>query len=381
MKKICVCLLAACALLASFPAQAMEFYQTGRGDIIIEGTCQDMSNIARLFDDDPEKTTSNESGDSGDSGDPVGPTPSQVPLTFSEQEFSIAQEYLIAYVRDVNWKTGFNLTLRDLSWLKRLKVVCTGAWNSAQSFRLKLEKYDPDMDTHFQQIEDDLFDALTHGVTDAAFSQAAKLSLSGVYNAMLTTHPFLLLLINEATYKELLDNPEVEAVARKIILNEELEADESQVTDAPLIQQLADNMYRFFVYRAVFMGEEYNNNTLPLIRVAELGKGDAFNTWAMFAQFGERMYKFEQANQLTPDTEKNIHIWKLNSIMVGINQRIKVKKRAAKIAVKDPENKKLLDKLNETDPKTPTLDQRAKKYLSKLSKEEVLYLLRTYLGK
>ena len=377
MKKICVCLLAACALLASLPAQAMEFYQTGNGEIIVEGTCQDVSHIARLFDDDPEKNTSEESGGS----DPVGPTPSQIPLTFSEQEFSIAQEHLIAYVRDVNWKTGFNLTLRDLSWIGRLKVVCTGAWNSASSFRLKLQKYDQDIDTHFQQLEDDAFEALANAVTDAAFSQAAKLSLSGMYNAMLTTHPFLLLLINEATYKELLDNPEVEAIARKIILNEELKADESQVTDAPLIQQLADNMYRFFVYRAVFMGEEYNQNTKPLLQVAKLGKGDAFNTWAMFAQFGERMYKFEQADQLTPDAEKSIHIWKLRSIMAGIKRTVKVKKRAAEIAIEDPENKKALDKLNETDPKNPTLDQQAKKYLSKLSKEEVLYLLRTYLDK
>ena len=359
MKKIYVCLAAMFALLIAYPAQAkMEFYQAEDGSIIVEGTCEDVSQFTQLFDEttDDDTTGQSDTPSTDPQEDPQEDPQVNVPKTFHEQEFHVAQSHLIAYVRDVNWKTGYNLTLRDANWINRLKMVCTGAWNYSKPFRVQLEAYDPNLDQHFQQVEDAAFDALAKSVTNATFHKAAKLSLRGVYNAVITEHPFLLLIINEDTYQSL-------------------------VEEDPQIQDLADNMYKFFVYRAAYMGTEYDSNTDELVRVYKIGKGDALHTWAVFAQFAEKMYQLDTANKLTVEQEKNIHIWKLNSILEKIRRKVQVEKRAAKIAAKDPQNKQWLNEQNETNAKKPSVDQEARKLLQTYTEAQIKALISKYLGK
>ena len=69
-------------------------------------SCQDIYRLKEVFDEAPEAVASvQEASETTD-----------VPPTFSEQDFQVAQGKLIAYVRDVNWKTGLHLTLRDATF-------------------------------------------------------------------------------------------------------------------------------------------------------------------------------------------------------------------------------------------------------------------------
>ncbi len=345
MKKIKILL---CCLAVSFgitPIGAMGFYQDSDGSIILEmDDCRDQNRVLQLFDEEPETQ------DKATEGRPL------IPMTFQEQDFQVAQSKLIAFVRDVNWKTGFHLTLRDATFFQRLKMVCTGINNYTKPFRVKLESFDPDLDTHLEQIENSAIDALQEKVTDATFYNAAKLSIRGIHDAIVTDKPFLLLLIDEGTYKLL-------------------------VSFDPQIQDLANSMYQFFAYRSVYMGEEFNQNTKPLIKASLLGKGDAVHTWAIMATFAAKMFELAENNQLTPDQEKHNHIWRLRATMAKIKRNVKVERRAAEIAAKDPGNKAWLKQINNENPKKPTLDQEARQLLQKMTEREVKALIGKYLGK
>ena len=170
----------------------MSFYQSTTAPNIwfMEGeSCQDISRLAEIFDDDPEIKPA------------VKEYSTHTPRTFSEQDFSVAQAKLIAFVRDVNWKTGMNLTLRDATFFQRLKMVCTGINNYTKPFRVQFSQYDPNMDEHLEALENAAIDALEEHVTDATFNQASKLSTRGIHDAIVTDKPFLLLILDEQTYQ------------------------------------------------------------------------------------------------------------------------------------------------------------------------------------
>ncbi len=346
MKKLYVLLISLFVLGSTAPVSAMSFYQstTDPNTWFIEGeSCQEMTRLAEVFDNDPE-TKPTVQADSSDT-----------PPTFSEQDFPVAQSKLIAFVRDVNWKTGMNLTLRDATFFQRLKIVCTGINDYTKPFRMQFSQYDPDMDEHLEELENAAIDALEEAVTDATFNQAAKLSIRGVYNAIITDKPFLLLIIDEHTYQQI------------------LELD-------PQVEELANSMYKFFAYRAIYMGEEYSQNTTSLIKASKHGKGDAIHTWSMMAAFAEQMYELDQDSQLTPEKEKSNHIWRLRATMAKIRHHVKVEKRAVEIALRNPNYQEWLNTQNATNPKKPTLDQEAEKLLQESTEDEIKALISKHAG-
>lgn len=350
MKKICLSFIVMLALGAVAPLQAMEIYQTKDELLLYPTSCQDVARIAQLFGDDDTQEQSGAKTEKENDG-------TNGPRTFHEQEFSVAQAKLTAYVREVNWKTGFNLTLRDANWFERLKVVCTGVVNYSKPFRVQLDSIDPDIDEHLEEAADQAIDALKQTVTNATFHKAAKLTLHGLGNAMITNKPFLLLLIDEDTYDNLVKEPNSQ------------------------IEELADNMYQFFAYRAAYMGEDYNKNTPHLLGVARLGKGDAINTWANMNQFATKMYQLEKENKLTPETEKSIHIWKLNAIFQRIKRKVDVEKKAAKMAAKKPENKTWIKEQSKANPKRLSKKQAARQLLQRSTEKEIKALMDKYLTK
>lgn len=346
MKKLYVLLVSLFVLMSTTPVSAMNFYQSADPNTwFVEGeSCQDVYRLAELFDNRTEAkhTTSNEQ--------------TSAPRTFSEQDFPVAQAKLIAFVRDINWKTGMNLTLRDATIFQRLKLICTGINNYTKPFRVQFSQFDPDMDEHLEKLENAAIDALEEKVTDSTFNQAAKLSIRGVYNAIITNKPFLLLIIDEHTYQQILElNPEVE--------------------------DLANSMYKFFAYRSIYMGEEYSANTKPLIKASEQGNGDPIHTWAIMATFAEKMYELDQDNQLTPDKEKNNYIYRLRATMAKIKRHVKVEKRAVEIALKNPDYQAWLRTQDANDPKKPTLDQEAEKLLQESTEDEIKELISKYKGR
>ncbi len=342
---------AACLLFA--PAHAMNIYQAPDGSIILETTsCQDEQRLWQVAEENTEHQTLAEPDE------PVTPQdePASGPMKFSEQDFNVAQSKLIAFVRDVNWKTGVHLTVRDANIFQRIKMVCTGILTYTKPFRAKLDAIDPNADTHLEELEDFAIKELEKGITMATFRHAAKLTAWGIHDAIIGDRPFLLLVIDEDTY------------------NTVVELD-------PKVKELADNMYTFFAYRAAYMSHEYDKNTDELIRLARYGKGDAVNTWALFAQFAAHMYELDKQNDLTPDQEKEIHLWKLNALIQKVHHKVQVEKKAAKIAYKNPDNAALMEEINQETPKNPTIKQEAEAWLQKATQEQVKDLLRRYYGK
>ena len=139
-------------------------------------------------------------------------------------------------------------------------------------------------------------------------------------------------------------------------------------------------MYKFFAYRAVYMGEEYSANTTALIKASHKGKGDAVHTWAMMAAFAEKMYNLDRDNQLTPDRGKSNHIWRLRATMAKIKHHAEVEKRAVAIALQDPDKQAWLSGQEQTNPKKLTLDQEAKQLLRELTEEQLKFLILKHAG-
>ena len=254
MRLFCLSILLSIAALS---AQAATFYQQPDGEIIMElSTPADATRLVTLFGNKkPNKLTT------GDGDQPV------VPLTFSEQDFNVAQAKLIAYVRDVNWKTGFNLTLRDAGFFRRLKIIFTGVMEYTRPYRMSVSAVYPDLENQLADMEDELITVLQDYATATAFDKAIELSLIGLRYAILTDKPFLLLFVDEGQYNELIQ------------LDKRLHPDKDSA-----VETLMNNLYKFFAYRAVYMenGYEqhgYDTNTEQLIKIAKMGEGDAVHTW------------------------------------------------------------------------------------------------------
>ncbi len=331
--------LLACALFT--PLQAMNIYQTPNGRIFVETTsCQDKQRLWQAAEENTEPQTLAEQ----DEPDTPQGDPAASPLKFSEQDFNVAQSKLVVFVHAVNWKTGIHLTSRDANLMRRIKTACAEIVAAEESL-------DPDTKAYLIEVQDGIIDEIEKGITRSAFRQLAKMTTWGIHDAIVTDQPFLLLIIDEETYKEI-------------------------VALDPKVQELADNMYTFFAYRAAYMGDGYDQNTDELINLSRYGKGDAVSTWALFAQFATYMYELQQQNDLTPELEKEAHLWKLNAFVQKIHQKVKVEKKATKMARKDPNNAALMEKIKKEMPRKLSTKKQAQQLLQEATQEQVEELLR-----
>lgn len=342
-KLLRICCISIGAGLISLSAMAANFYQNNAGEIIMELTSQQDAQRLLAFGEELPLVASD-----------VEKEQNTTPLTFSEQNFDVAQAKLIAFVREVNWKTGFNLTMRDTNFFQRLKMVFTGINLYTQPMRMNLTTMYPEIENQLVDLEDELLGALQEYATASAFDKAVKLSLLGLRYAILTDKPFILLFLDEGQYNEL------------IALDKRLHPDEDSA-----IETLINNLYTFFTYRAVYMDNDYNANTEKLIKVAKMGDGDAPHTWEKFAEFSALMYTYDADKHLTPTEEANMHIPRLEFAMRRVKHNLEVEKKAAHIAYKDPANADIIKELNEEDPKEPTLEQEARKLLQRSTKAQI----------
>ena len=335
--------------MAALSVQAATFYRQPDGEIIMEvSTPEEATRLLTLFGGKKTNTLPEEEG-----GQPL------VPLTFSEQDFNLAQAKLIAYVRDINWKTGFNLTLRDAGFFRRLKIIFSGVMEYTRPYRMSVSAVYPDLENQLADMEDELITVLQDYATATAFDRAIELSLIGLRYAILTDKPFLLLFVDEGQYKELID------------LDNRLHPNEPSA-----IESLMNNLYKFFAYRAVYMenGYEqhgYDANTEQLIKIAKMGEGDATHTWEKLAAFAEKMYVYEAKGDLDPGKEHDIHLPRLEYAMRRVKHNLDVEKKAADIAYKDPAYQDIVIEAKEEGPKNPTLEQEALKWLQEHTRDEI----------
>ena len=274
----------------------------------------------------------------------------------SVANFEDRQESFATYVREVNWKTHLHITWRDQSFFRRLKMACSGLTQMTKPMRFNLDAYVGDLDKSIEKATNKGVDKLAQAARGNSFNAMSRLSLIGLADAIEKVNPFLLMAVDEDTYRKLLE------------MN-------------PKIADLFEDMYTFFKIRAVRMPAEYDTNTSDLIRVSEIGKGDAFETWHVLSEFAKKMLSLERDGKLNPNDEKEIHIWKLESAMRFVKEHVRVERRAAELAAKDPNNEKIMKKIKSGMRKKPSLDDKAIELLRNSSPEEVERLIRKYIAK
>ena len=389
MKKI-VAFVLALGLLPASGFAAVSFYRAPNGQLVLEATdCQSISRIADIanFPDDPPTTEEEEEEEKSSTGQTtkqVSPdiaggvqtilsavlAKEEVPQRtksfedISEEEISRLeaadfyerQESFMTFVREVNWKTGLQITWRDFSFFRRLKMACSGVSQLTKPIRVGLDAYVGDLDSVIETASDQGVNKLAQAVRGHSFSAMTKLSVVGMVDAIAQKNPFLLLTLDEDTYNKLVETE-------------------------PKIADLFEDMYVFFAIRAVRMDSEFDVNTEDLIRVSKIGKGDAFNTWKVLAEYAKKMLELSRDGKLSVDDEKEIHIWKLESSMHYIKEQVRIEKRAAELAAKDPQNSAILEEIKQGPKKKPSLDDKARALLQRSTEDEIKKLIRKYVNK
>ncbi len=270
------------------------------------------------------------------------------------EDFEDLQQAFLAFVRDVNWKTGLKLTYRDLSFARRFRMACSGVSTLTKPLRVNLEAYVGNMDDVLKKVGDRAEEGLVNMERGHSFSQVARLSVVGIAYAIEKNNPFLLLLVDEATFKQL-------------------------VKIEPKIATLYKDMFLFFKIRAIYMpGEEFDQNNKDLIRVSKEGMGNSFETWKIMSTFAQKMLALERAGKLNAKDEKEIHIWRLESAMYVIKEKVRVEKRAAELAVQDPQNAQLVQEAKQSPKKKPSLDDKARELLRNMTKDQIKHLIIKY---
>ncbi len=386
MKKLV--LLVAIILLGLPAAAAVNFYRADNGKIMAEATtCQDVARLADLvgLPGDEDDITTTVSTTTITSTEDLTPTQAGVQTvlqavlgkdeeaptrentsssvisndladTITIDNFNEHQEALLTFVRDVNWKTGLQLTWSDMSIFRRLRMVCTGVNQLTKPVRVNLEAYTGSLDSTIENTSDDAVEALANAARNHSFLHMAKLSLVGLVDALDKENPFLLLALDEETYSKLVERE-------------------------PNVQTLFEDMYTFFKIRSVLLGTDYNSSIKDLVRVSKIGKGNYFKTWHVLAEYAQKMLVLERQDKLTPQDEKEVHIWRLNSTMEYIREYGRVEKRAAEILAQDPKNASLIEHMQQNNKKKPSLDDKARKLIEKSTQDEIKRLLEKYIVK
>lgn len=386
MKKIVLFLL---SILLSFPAMAsVSFYQEKTGEIVMEVTdCESIARVMKLVevpDDPPGTGTEDEQNPTQDEkqsdvSDPVatgvttlvdaliGEEPedndnkkeehgisSETEDLLDASSFQERQDSFITFVRDVNWKTGMHVTFRDYNFFFRLKMACLGITQLSKPLRVKLDAYTDELDETIEKVANAGIDKLAQAARSHSFSAMTKLSVIGLAIAIEKENPFILLALDENTYNHV-------------------------VAYEPRVATLFEDMYTFFKIRSVRMGD-YDKNLKELIRVSRIGKGDSFNTWHIMAEYAKSMLELKRQGALNVQDERDVHIWRLESSMDYIKEQVRVEKRAAKIAAKDPNNAQLMQEISREPKKKPSLNDKAKALLRKSTPEEIKHLIRKYIS-
>ncbi len=387
MKKIGVLFVG--IFLVGVPAHAtINFYRAHNGQFVVEATdCRSAQRLMDLIDipddppgddDDDKPGVNDDINPSGDTDPEGGETDVDPNITKGSQQllqalfgkddesgytresheflqnvdfngttdFDDVQEAFLTFVRDVNWKTGLKLTYRDMSVFRRFRMACSGINSLTKPLRINLESHIGSMDDMAEMFSDELVQDLENMARKYSFDKMTKLTLAGLGIAIEVKNPFLLLLLDEDTFNKLVE------------IN-------------PNILTLYKDMYNFFKTRAILMpGEEYDANTPELIRVSKYGKGDAFTTWSIMAEFAKNSLEDERAGTLDANSEKHIRIYLLEKKMSELRWNICVEKRAVELAVKDPQNAALVEEVENGPTQEKSLDDEAQRYWNSLTHDQ-----------
>lgn len=219
-------------------------------------------------------------------------------------EFDEIKLDIIGDVKAVNWKTGYNITARDLTFWDRLAFVCGRVTQSMPipsvatigipSSLISDQEVHHIVDSSVQQ----LVRSIQYSIMDSKLKAEVRYTPEGLYFAILTNHPFLLLTIDDEIYAAL------EQTEMKILTQY------GRTKDDRLLGILFQNMHRFFDLRHQFeqINPRLRNETNELLKMSRFGAGDAWSTYKLLADHTTIMYKLHEQHILSEDYEENTFI-------------------------------------------------------------------------
>lgn len=285
-------------------------------------------------------------------------------------DFDAIKGEMIKDIKAVNWKTGYNISARDMSVWKRIKFVC-GRLTAAATADMQISA--PGFSA--QEIEEGLNDfsskvlnSMQCYIFDQKMKHEVRYTPEGLYWEIITNKPFLLLTINGEVYKvlETVENNLIEQYGR--------------TSKDRLLGVLVKNMSKFFDYRAKFqlMNRDFSSNTNDIRKMAKYGDGDAWSTWNLLADHTFRMnLLLNEEHALSTDYEEGT-LLSLRKNLMQIGQEV-TKHISQKDAIrKDPKYAEMVKRVDENYSHVRNLKQEAAQELKDASDADREILLRVY---
>ena len=256
-------------------------------------------------------------------------------------EFDEIKLDMIKDIRLVNWKTGYNISARDLSVWDKISFVCGKVTSdivvpAISTYTMPAEMLGVDVNKAATEATDKLTKSLQYAIMDSKLKQEIRYTPEGLYFAIITKNPFLLVTIDDDVYATL------EKTEMKILKQY------GKTKDDRLLGILFQNMHKFFDLRAKFLGFNGNlkDETKALYKMSRQGAGDAWSTYKLLADHAIQMNSLLNQHVLTEDYEKNTFL-SLRKLFIQIGNDVKKHHMQENAIRKDPANAEMVKRVEQ----------------------------------
>ncbi|MGN0024789.1 MAG: hypothetical protein ACI351_05095 [Candidatus Avelusimicrobium sp.] len=295
-------------------------------------------------------------------------TNADLPDEFDEIKLDIIRD-----VKAVNWKTGYNITARDLTFWNRLAFVCGRVTKSMPipsvatigipSSLISDEEVHTVTDASVQKLAK----TVQYSIMDSKLKTEVRYTPEGLYFAILTKNPFLLLTIDDDIYATL-EQTEMQILTQY-----------GRTKDDRLLGILFQNMHKFFDLRHQFenINPRLRSETNALLRMSHFGAGDAWSTYKLLADHTIIMSSLLDQHILNEDYEENTFL-ALKKLFMQIGDDVKKHHLQEHAIRKDPANTEMVQRVDNEYKHKQHLKENALRELENTDNTDKELLLRAY---
>lgn len=295
-------------------------------------------------------------------------TNADLPDEFDEMKLDMIRD-----IKAVNWKTGYNISARDLTFWDRLAFVCGRITSSVQIPSVATIGIPESLisDEEVRALADSSVQKLTkvleYSIMDSKLKKEVRYTPEGLYFTIITKNPFLLLTIDDDIYTVL------EETEMKILTQY------GRTEDDRLLGTLFQNMAMFFDLRAKFqnINPKLRQETDELLKMSKYGAGDAWSTYKLLADHTILMNTLLQQHILTDDYEENTFV-SLKKLFMQIGDDVKKHHAQESSIRKDPLNAGMVKHVDNEYKHIQNPKEDALKELENLSDTDKEFILRAY---
>lgn len=288
-------------------------------------------------------------------------------------EFDEIKSDMIRDIRAVNWKTGYNITAKDLTFWDRLAFVCGRITKSMPipsvatigipSSLISDDEVHAALDASVQKLTQ----ALQYSIMDSKLKKEVRYTPEGLYFAIITKNPFLLLTIDDDIYATL-ERTEM-AILKQY----------GRTKDDRLLGILFQNMHTFFDLRNKLenINPRLRNETNSLLKMSKYGAGDAWSTYKLLADHTIIMNNLLNQHILNEDYEENTFI-ALKKLFMQIGNDVKKHHTQEHSIRQDPANAEMVHRVDTEYKHIQNLKEDALRELKNTDNADKELLLRAY---